>query len=352
MAVAQPQVGRGHPIGNVRRHVGPQFASRTSDKAIAQANQVVANVDRRAGSMPTMQGLLAIAVLIVVLDVVMHQRGLVKGLDRHGDLAHRVGKPRQRLTGPRRSRLSAGDRIVRRQGDEWTKPLASMGQPLVGDRLGDCQCRFQVRWCPATPHARQQFVESALEQVIRGPHQRNITDGGLSRGLFKLLQHIPNPRLIKRRVLAVTRVQGNRVRRNPGDQHLVDRLLEHVQARNPQDRVDVARHNDLQNNRRALGHKHLVTQLLSPNLVIGDRAGSALLAIEPEFVVIGRAPFGVLQAVRQQQHPPMKRDRQELLLPEEIPDQHHRKTEELFRKLQAIQQIPSVALQFVLREGL
>ena len=60
---------------------------------------------------------------------------------------------------------------------------------------------------------------------------------------------------------------------------------------------------------------------------VADLARSTLLAIEAELVVIGRAAFRVLQAVRQEHEPPVERDRRDLLAPELVGEHHHREAE-------------------------
>jgi hypothetical protein len=54
--------------------------------------------------------------------------------------------------------------------------------------------------------------------------------------------------------------------------------------------------------------------------------------------------------MRQQQHPALERNRQEALLPEEIPDQDHHETEVFLRLPEVRQQLPTVGFQFVFDE--
>ncbi len=53
--------------------------------------------------------------------------------------------------------------------------------------------------------------------------------------------------------------------------------------------------------RRAFGDQHLVAQSSAVVAKVGDAARAAALAVQPEFVVLGRAALGVLQAMGQQQ---------------------------------------------------
>ena len=152
-----------------------------------------------------------------------------------------------------------------------------------------------------------------------------------------MLEH---PVVIDRRAPAVARQQRRGHARDAGQQDLVDRLLQHVQAGDADDRIDVAADDDLQDDRRAFGDQHLVAQLLGLALEVGDGAGAALPAVEAELVVVGRAALGVLQAVRQQQQPALERDGRHLLAPELVGDADHREAEILLAQAQLPQRAP------------
>ena len=63
---------------------GPERLRLAADQAIAQADQVVADVDRGRHAVAPVNRFLAVAEGVVVLDVVVNERGLVERLDRHG----------------------------------------------------------------------------------------------------------------------------------------------------------------------------------------------------------------------------------------------------------------------------
>ncbi len=200
---------------------------------------------------------------------------------------------------------------------------------------------------------RHQFIENRLRTSGWTPASagRNCLVCG-SRQRLVFVQALPDPGFIERGVLAVARMQRHGVRRHAGDQHLVDRLFQHVQAGDSQNAIDVAADDDLQHDRRTFGDEHLVAELFGPHLVVGDRTGAAFFAIQPEFVVLGRAAFGVLEAMRQQQHPSLERRREELPLPEEVADQHHHEAEIFLRLIQFGQQLRPYASNSFLLNGL
>ncbi len=72
----------------------PSALRLAADQPIAQADQVVADVDRRRRAVLAVQRLVAVAELVVVLDVVVDQRRLVKRLDRQRRPLDRVGNRR------------------------------------------------------------------------------------------------------------------------------------------------------------------------------------------------------------------------------------------------------------------
>ena len=69
------------------RAQGARFAG---DQPVAQADEEVADVDRLSHAVYAVQRGAAVAELVVVLDVVVDQRGLVQGLDRQGE--RRIGR--------------------------------------------------------------------------------------------------------------------------------------------------------------------------------------------------------------------------------------------------------------------
>ncbi len=91
-----------------------------------------------------MQGLPAIAESVVILNIVMDQRGFVKGLNGQGGSADRIrkcGSFRGQRARPALKGVESG------QGYKRPRTLASLGEPIVGDRLVNGQrifCRSAV----------------------------------------------------------------------------------------------------------------------------------------------------------------------------------------------------------------
>jgi hypothetical protein len=125
-------------------------------------------------------------------------------------------------------------------------------------------------------------------------------------------------------IAAVATEQRHRHAGNAREQDLVDRLFEHVQARDADDRIDVARHDDLQHDRRAFAHQHLVAELFGLRAEVADVACPALLAVEAELVVVRGAALRVLQAVRKQHEAAVERNGRDLFAPELVREHHHR----------------------------
>ena len=82
----------GELVEDVGRDFGAEFLAVAAHEAIAQADQVVADVDGRADAVDAVQRFLAVAERVVVLDVVVNQAGLVEGLDGEGGALHGVGQ--------------------------------------------------------------------------------------------------------------------------------------------------------------------------------------------------------------------------------------------------------------------
>ena len=83
--------------------------------------------------------------------------------------------------------------------------------------------------------------------------------------------------------------------------------------------------------------EHLVAEFLGLGAEVADLAGPALLAVEAELVVVGRAALRVLQAVRQKHEPAVERNRRDLLAPELVGQHHHREAEVLLAEAERLQ---------------
>ena len=210
-----------------------------------------------------------------------------------------------------------------------------------GQRIGRARCRlpFALRLAAV----RQPAQLRLLAKLMGGPHQ---VDVGLRLRLRRRrlqVDQLEHPVVIDRRAAAIARQQRRGHARDAGQQHLVERLFQHVQAGDADDGIDVAADDDLEDDRRAFGDQHLVAEVLGLDLEVGDGAGAALPAIEAELVVVGGAALGVLEAVRQQQQPALEIDGLHLLAPELVGEADHREAEILLAQAHAAAAAPRPA---------
>src|SRR5262245_28255932 len=82
--------------------------------------------------MPPMQRLMSVSKFIIVLDIVVDERGFVKSFHRHGDSTDGVRK-HDSLILPGGDRLVFSQGIESRQCDEGPKSFASFDQPVVSN---------------------------------------------------------------------------------------------------------------------------------------------------------------------------------------------------------------------------
>src|SRR5262245_19873663 len=90
----------------------------------------------------------------------------------------------------------------------------------------------------------------------------HVTLGQLRGRLGLQVDHLEHPVVIDRGALAVARQKRRRHTRDAGQQDLVERLFEYIEARHSDDRVHVPGDDDLQDDRGPLAHEHLVPELL------------------------------------------------------------------------------------------
>ena len=226
---------------------------------------------RRRDAVLAVQRLLAVAETVVVLDVVVDQRRLVERLDRHGRASHGVGEAGHVRRAVRPRCPAAGQGVVDGQRDERPRVLAALGQEVVGDRFGG---RDGIQRRQPLPIDFRQPRAATLSRPPSGPARPARTaapppaSGGCTcasaapagaAGHWIISSH---PILVDRRVAAVARQQRHGHAGDAGQQDLVDRLLQHVQAGHAQNGVHVAADDDLHHDRRAFGHQHPVAQSL------------------------------------------------------------------------------------------
>ena len=116
--------------------------------------------------------------------------------------------------------------------------------------------------------------------------------------------------------------QRNRDARDRGGFHIRECALEHRQATHANDRVDLAGLNQRHHERGAFGDQHGIAQPLGFRLQILNRAESALLAEEPEFVERRGTPVLDAEALRQQQQTALERDGRQLFAPDFVAEQN------------------------------
>ncbi len=290
-----------------------------------------------------MQRLAAITERVVVLDVVVHQRCLVERLDGKGRAPYRVGQlqPLGRAC-PRRSL----ERVVSRQRDERARALAALRHPVVSDRFVSSQ-RVGA-WLLGADARGEPAQLRLLAKPVGGAHQMNVSLGPRLRRCCLEVDQLRHPVVIDRRAAAVARQERHRHTRNAGEQHLVERLLQHIQAGHADDRVNVPADDDLEHDRRAFRNEHLAAQVLRLRLEVGHRAGPAFSAIQPKLVIVGRAALGMLEAMRQKQQPALEVDRADLVAPELVAQTHHGETEKILSQAhvpdQSLAQLPKAVL--------
>ena len=152
LPLGQLQVGVGELVEDVGGAVAAQLLAFAGHQPVAEADQVVADVDGRADAVLPVQRGPAVAEGVVVLDVVVDQRRLVERLDGQGRALHRVGQlDAVRAAGGG----GALEGVVGGQGDEGPRALAALAHPVVGDRLVLDQAGPSTAACGFTvPRAR------------------------------------------------------------------------------------------------------------------------------------------------------------------------------------------------------
>ena len=86
-------------FGGDAQHRGFLLGARVAggEQPVAFADQQVADIQRDGHAVLLVQRLLAVARGVVVLDVVVDERGLVEAFHRHGDFAQILGQRRAGL---------------------------------------------------------------------------------------------------------------------------------------------------------------------------------------------------------------------------------------------------------------
>ena len=105
------------------------------NKAVSQPDQMIADVDGLPRPVLAMQGFFAVTILVIVLNIVVNQRGFVKGFNRHRHTSHSIRNRGSLSSGRQSTGPQCG--VPRGDGNERAKPFSTFRQPFVGDIFGE-----------------------------------------------------------------------------------------------------------------------------------------------------------------------------------------------------------------------
>ena len=276
------------------------------DQPIALAQQEVARVERDGHAVLGVQRALAVALVVAVLDVVVHQRGLVEALDRSGELHETSGRLRALL------HALAGERHVHAGAEVGSPALAVALDPLARDLVCHALRRAhdasELRGREPALHLALQSVEvESVGLVVRGE-----------------MDHVPDLIRVDVRVDAVVLQERDRDARDRDRLHMRETLLEHVEAADPDDGLDLPGLDHAAHDGGALGHQHGVAQALRLGREVLDRAQAALLAEQTELVEGRGAVLLDAQALWDQEQPALEGHARQLVAPGLVVEQHGR----------------------------
>ena len=133
---------------------------------------------------------------------------------------------------------------------------------------------------------------------------------------------VPHPVEIHGRINAVVLQQRDGHAGNGGSLHVWETALEHAQARDADNGLDLAGLDERHHDRAAFRHEDRVAETLGFILQILNRAKPALFAQQAEFIE-GRGAFALhAQALRHEQEAALERHSGKLLAPEFVIDEH------------------------------
>ena len=230
----------------------------------------------------------------------------MKALDRDGRLLH----VRRELG--RAFLLVALERHVGARGEVWTPALAALRQPVPRDLRGLVRglTHDGVELILGEPSADLGLKVVEVEAV------RFVVGGQMNQ--------VPDPVEVHRRVDAVVLQQRNRDARDRGRLHVREALLQHVDTADPDDRFDLAGFDHRPDDGRPLGHQHRVAQTLGFDRQVLNRAETALLTQQTEFVERRRALVFDTQTLRDKQQPTVVRNPCHGVAPGGVADQDGR----------------------------
>ncbi len=301
-----------------------------AEKAVAFAHEEVARVERDRDAEPFVERLGAVALAIVVLDVVVDQRCLVKALHRHEQLV----RPRGESAPP-----VFLQSLVNARREKGPPALSRLGQPVAADLLGVApnrsERRVEVRLSEEIPN----LLAERLDVDARGVTVGSEVDG------------VPHPVEVGVGARASVVKQRDGHARDRARFHVGKDLLEDREAAHTDDRLDLARLDEGHDQRRPLGHENDVTETLRLGLEVVDRAVAAQGAEQAELVDLALALGLVPHALGQEQKAPVHGDLCERRAPEFIVHQNGEVVLVLAVDARGARRFPRDAPQFVLGNG-
>ena len=288
--------GDAHHLGLLRR-----AGLARGEQAVAFADEQVAHVQRDGGAVFLVQRLLAVAERVVVLDVIVDERGLVEALDGDGGFLDVLG---QGLAGV------AAQRLKRGHGEEGPPALAGAHEPVARDALG-------LALGVAHDGVQREGAEPEIHLV---PERAEVEAARLV--IAGQVDVIPHPVEVHSGVNAVVLKQRNGDAGNRGSFHVGERTFQHAEATHANDGLHLAGLNERHDDGGAFRHERRVTELLCLRLQILNRAEAALFAQQAELIEGRRALRLDAETLGQQQQPSLERHGGELLAPHLVVHEH------------------------------
>ena len=284
------------PAGGDEEHLSLSRVGRSAfaDEAVAFSDEQVSRIQRHRDPVLGIQGGLVVPAVILVLDVIVDERGLVEKFGREGNLFDVLG---ERIAAVFAQRFEGGD------GEERTPAFSVTGEPFAGDILLPALGRPH--------HGGDAFgSEPAFDLFMKSGEIE--TTGVIVTGEVEIF---PDPVDIDGRVDAVILQQRHGDRRDRRRLDVGESALKHGETRNPDDGLDLAGLNQRHDDGGAFRHEDGITESLGFVLKILDRAKSALLAEQAELVKGRRAFVLDAQALRHEEKAALVRDLGERLAP-------------------------------------
>ena len=240
-----------------------------ADEAVTLTDQQITRVQGDGDAVLGVQGGLVVAAVVLVLDVVVDERGFVEELGGEGDFLEVV-----------RERIAAilAESLVGCHGEEGTPAFSITGEPFAGDLF------------LTTGHGSHDLFdrlggEPGFHLVVETGEIE--TPGLVVAGEMEVF---PDPVDVDGGVDAVVLQQGHGDRGNRGGLDVGEGALEHGEAGNADDGFDLPGLDQGHDDGRSFGDEDGVTEALGFVLEILDGAEAALFAEETELVE-GRGAF-------------------------------------------------------------